>query len=351
MRAFLIGLVAVSAVLVGCGSSDDGGDNGNGGSGASGGSAGATNGGAGGGGAEGGSGGAVGGSGGDGGSGGGQTAFSCSAGSVAAGWNEGFMVGGKARRFHAALPTSPGVPVAVVFNWHGYGDTAENMQKFFAPNPDADPDFPLVVITPDDTGLTPFAAPRGLDWDLFESAPGDGNLEAALFEEVVGCLDQDLDLNLGRIYQLGFSAGALTANMLHSRYPQYVPAVVAFSGAWFNDQPEVDGVNLLGLPVTLQWNALNAADGGAVLLSHGGANDVFGSGGTQVIDFETSASNARPFLRTNGREVLDCAHTGGHAPHPQVPTARIVEFFKAHEVGHASTLDLTGWPDSCAPVE
>lgn len=340
-----------SALGVGCGSSDDGGNSGNGGSaaggsGASGGSAGATSGGTGG--SVGGSGGSVGGSGGNG---GGQATFSCTAGSISDGWNEGFMVGGQARRFHAALPTAPTVPVSVVFNWHGYGDTAENMQKFFAPSPDADAEFPLVVITPDDTGLTPFAAPRGLDWDLFESAPGDANVEAALFEEIVGCLEQDLDVNLGRIYQLGFSAGALTANMLHSRYPQHVPAVVAFSGAWFNDQDEVDGVNLLGLPVTLQWNGLDSADGGAVLLSHGGANDVFGSGGTQIIDFETSAEFARPFLRAGGREVLDCAHTNGHAPHPQISSARILEFFKAHEVGQASTLDLSGWPESCAYVE
>ncbi len=349
MRAFLIGLVVVSGALVGCGS-DDGGGSGSGGSTANGGSGGAANGGTGGG-AQGGTGGAVGGAGGGGGGSGGQTAFSCSAGSISDGWNEGFMVGGEARRFHAALPSNPTVPVSVVFNWHGYGDSAENMQKFFAPNPDADPDFPIVVITPDDIGLTPLAAPRGLDWDLFESAPGDANVEAALFEEVVGCLDQDLDVNLGRIYQVGFSAGAVAANMMHSRYPQYVPAIVAFSGAWFNDQDEVDGVNLLGLPVTLKWNDLNSADGGAVLLSHGGPNDVFGSGGTEIINFEKSAEFARPFLRGNGREVLDCAHTNGHQPHPQVTTALVLEFLKAHEVGQPSTLDTSGWPDSCALVE
>ncbi|MCA9634192.1 MAG: hypothetical protein KC766_41390 [Myxococcales bacterium] len=344
MRAFLIGLV-VSGALVGCGS-DDGGSSGNGGSGgsaASGGSGGTTAGGTG--------GDTVGGSGGGGSGGGGQTAFSCDAGSVVEGWNEGFMVGGEARRFHAALPKDPTVPVSIVFNWHGYGDTAENMQRFFAPDPDADPDFPLIVITPDDIGLTPFAEPRGLDWDLFESAPGDANIEGALFEEVVGCLDEDFDLNLGRIYQVGFSAGALTANMMHSRYPQHIPAVVAFSGAWFNDQDEVDGVNLLGLPVNLQWNALNAADGGAVLLSHGGASDVFGTAGTQIIDFEKSAGFAAPFLRGNGREVLDCVHSNGHQPHPQVNTALVLQFFKAHEVGQPSTLDLAGWPDSCSLVE
>lgn len=350
MRRLWVSLL-VSGAMLACGGADDGGGSagtaGSAGTGGSGGAAG-SGGTAGSAGTGGGAGSAGTGAGGSGGSAGG---FTCSAGAISAGWNEAFKVGDQTRRFHAALPSAPSKPVSVIFNFHGYGDTAENMRKFFAPDPDADPDFPLVVVTPDDTGMTPFAVPRGLDWDLFEIAEGDDNREAALFEQVLGCLGQDFDLDLQRVYTFGFSAGAIAANMLHSRYPQHVGAVVAFSGAWFNDPDEVAGVNLLGLPVTLSWSELNAADGGVVLLSHGGPSDVFGAAGQQVIDFETSAGFAKPYLRGHGREVIDCVHTGGHSPHPQVTTQRVLELFKAHRAGEPAQVDLSGWPDSCARVD
>ncbi|NBR10268.1 MAG: hypothetical protein EBT98_11595, partial [Opitutaceae bacterium] len=41
-------------------------------------------------------------------------------------------------------------------------------------------------------GLLPTSTPKGITWDIFQSAPGDGNLEAALFEGVIGCLKSKL---------------------------------------------------------------------------------------------------------------------------------------------------------------
>ena len=47
-------------------------------------------------------------------------------------WNSGFMVDGLAREFIVTLPQQlkdgDEGPFAVVFNWHGFGDTAANME-------------------------------------------------------------------------------------------------------------------------------------------------------------------------------------------------------------------------------
>ena len=94
----------------------------------------------------------------------------------------------------------------------------------------------FIFITPEDLNLTPMPAggdtPSGMDWDFFKSMPGDENLEARLFESVLGCLADNFTVDSTRIYAMGHSGGAIVANMLHARYPQYVAAVFASSGVW-----------------------------------------------------------------------------------------------------------------------
>jgi predicted esterase len=333
-KLVLCSFLSFTALLVACGGTDD--------------TSGATTAGAGGGAAgtstQGGAGGSAGDSGGAGEAGmGGSTAgagaatlpFTCPGGTVVAGLNDGFEAGGLKRKFYADFPKDTSKPLAVVFSWHGFGDTAENMRAF-SPKPDIDPDMPFVLVTPDDTNLTPLGMPLGLDWEIFSGKSDADNREGALFESVLGCLGQSNAIDASRIYIMGFSAGAITTNMLYSRYQGQVAAALAFSGAWFNDEAEVKGVNTLGFKIDFSWDDLDPAKGGMLLLTHGGPNDQFGMLGQQIIDFEKSYQSAVPFLTAAKRPFIDCAHTNGHQPHPQMTSALMVKYFKAHRLGEPS---------------
>lgn len=279
--------------------------------------------------------------------------FSCGSGTVKEGWNQNWSVGGKTRSFYARFPTNPdGKPVAVVFVYHGQGDSVDNFRKFFNPDPDADANFPYVLIYPKSLALLPYGADKGIEWDLLQSAPGDDNLDTRLFEEILGCLGTTVTVDADNVFVLGFSAGAIFSNLLHARYPDLLPTVFSMSGAWFNDAKTVSEVNTMGM-ATLNWAAL-ANGTGTVFMTHGGRDDTYGSMGITIIDFEKAAQNAIPHLTGKGRTVIDCPHDAGHTNHPQIAIASMIRFFKDHREGGPSPY-LTGglpgvFPATCTVV-
>lgn len=289
----------------------------------------------------------------------GQVPFDCNGQSVVAGLNGSWQAGTEAREFYAHLPNvDSNTPVSVIFAWHGVGDTASNFQNFIAPTPDGDADFPYIMIFPQGMRLQPVnfgggSSTIGIEWDIFESTQGDDNLEAALFETVLGCLAEEYTIDAGRIYHMGFSGGAILSAMMHSRYPEMVGAAYIMSGAWFNSADTVDAIDTGMLTISFRWDELNPAHEGTILMTHGGTNDVYadpqfamggvGNGG-RIISFEDSASFAHSHLPNHNRNIIDCAHTGGHSNHPQMSNTLVKEFFKAHRAGKASPYLLDGLP-------
>ncbi len=289
--------------------------------------------------------------------------FTCPSGvgTLVDGMNVNFTAGGRKRAFHLSLPKSAGTkPIAVIFSWHGVGDNVDNFRQFFGPDPDSRADFPMAVVTPScvgcsqsgqDVGLLPTTTPKGITWDIFESKPGDGNLEAALFEGVLGCLNKQINIDPKHVHSVGFSGGAIASGMLHARYAKLVHSVVQLSGAWFDDSQTVGGVkaNLdaaapaaanFGVDLSsikLEWNLLDSTDSGAVLASHGGATDQYAVAGFKVIDFELSFGFAKPFLKANTRGVIDCPHTGGHQPPRYIGELHIVDFLRANPLPETTT--------------
>ena len=274
--------------------------------------------------------------------------FECPAGAqLTSGLNQGFAVGAQTRKFYVDYPSDTSHPLPVVFSWHGFGDTAANFRNLLDAN--GDPSFPFILVTPESTQLFP---PAGMEWEIFNGAASAANGDAALFEAVLGCLAKSSDVDATRIYSIGFSAGAIFTNLMHSRYPHVLAATLAYSGAWFDDQAEVAKVNTLGLSVNFDWDALVPADGGTVVVTHGGVNDAYGlNASIKIIDFEQSTALAVPFLKDGGRTVVSCAHKNGHQPHPQVGPDMVTHFFHDHTLGAPSPYATSGldgsWPASC----
>ncbi|RYE92553.1 MAG: hypothetical protein EOO75_06420, partial [Myxococcales bacterium] len=232
----------------------------------------------------------------------------------------------------AALPKDQTKPMAVVFWYHGYGGKAVEW-KDVAPSPDLDPDFPAIVITPEDTDLFP---PDGLDWTIFEAKSSEANADASMFEAINGCLAEGYTIDEKRLYVAGFSAGAIMTNMLASRYQGRIAASLAFSGAWFNDPEETKTINTIGIAVNYSWEPLVAPFTGMALITHGGPTDTFSFSGQKIIDFEVCAEKAEPFLAAAKRSYIDCAHDQGHTPHPGITPAIAIQYFKDHRAGEAS---------------
>lgn len=275
---------------------------------------------------------------------------------IVEGLNEGFAVGSRQRSFYVSLPENPDdLPMGVVFSWHGYGDTADNFHGTWQWDPDVIEGLPFIIVTPEDANFFVFNGPGGLDWAIFESMVGDDNPDAAFFEILLGCINEQFELDPTHVHAFGFSAGAIMTNQLHARYPEVVASIASISGAWFNDPDTVENVDTLGISVEFAWEDLADSPGGAIFMSHGGPDDTFGiQPGQEIIDFELSASFGTPMLLDADRIVVDCIHSNGHQPHPQVSSDDYLRFFAENPAGADSPYILDGLPDffpsSCSLV-
>lgn len=253
-------------------------------------------------------------------------------------------VGGATRFFSVQMPANTS-QVAVLFLWHGYlqiPTTFANEIVYDVPlgkwvpfDPNAFP-MPLIIVTPYDTKMIP---PWGLDWDIAA-----GGKDFAFFEAMLACLHDQFNVDDTRIYSFGFSAGAVFTNLLSAAYPHVFAATISESGAWFNDMAQWSDVSV---PIVQwKWPAFNVADGGNVLLTHGGPNDF-----ATVISLESAAQKAIPFLHNHGRTVMECNHTFGHTLDPDLTQAMYYQYMWAHKLGGPPLENmLPGWPTDAQPV-
>lgn len=268
--------------------------------------------------------------------------FVCPGGSIVPGFNT-LMVNGRARTFVADFPADPTRPMGILFSWHGYNQAEGQHHDASNLNPNGNPDLPVVVITPDDLD---FELPVGLDWQLDEGSVAT-NVDLQFFEAMVGCLNEQYDIDPARIHSLGYSAGSVMTALLHSVYPTIVRSVICISGMWFNDQAEIDAIIFAGLVLSPTWPPLRPEDAGTILLTHGGLTDI----AAVIINLETMAQRAFPFLAQANRVVVDCAHNNGHTGSPDVGADVISRFISENPSDRPSPYlsgGYVGWPGSCA---
>lgn len=235
-------------------------------------------------------------------------------------------INGNVRNFDVRLPNDTS-RMALLFQWHGWmqmpGQFANEIVydppagKWLPFDPNAFP-MPLMIVTPWDQKLIP---PFGLDWDIVTGAA-----DFPYFEAMVQCINSQFQIDQKRIYSFGFSAGAVFTNLLDAKYPHLFAATISESGAWFNDQTQWSDVSI---PIMQwKWPALNPADGGNTLITHGGENDF-----ATVISLENTSRKALPFLRAGGRTVVDCSHTFGHTLAPDLTQGMIYQFMWERQQG------------------
>jgi predicted esterase len=253
-------------------------------------------------------------------------------------------VDGTLRAFTVQLPADTS-RMAVLFLWHGYLQIPDQfastivydvpLGQWVRFDPNAFP-MPLMIVTPWDLKIIP---PWGLDWEIVS-----GSVDVRFFDAMMECMRRQFTVDESRIYSFGFSAGAVFSNLLASIYPNRFAATISESGAWFNDPAQ--WADVLVPIIQWQWPDLNPADGGNVLLTHGGPNDF-----ATVISLESAAQKALPFLFRNHRTVTECAHTFGHTLDPDLTQRMYYDYMWAHQLGGPPLAGLpAGFPTVDRPV-
>jgi predicted esterase len=250
-------------------------------------------------------------------------------------------VNGKTRKFEVQLPQNRTTNAAILFEWHGFMNDSAQFMNSIVYDPPAGQwkpfdnnafNIPLITIAPQDENLIPI---WGLDWDIVS-----GEKDFPFFEAMLTCVEDQFKVDTRRVYSFGFSAGAVFTDLLAAAYPKLFAATISESGVWFNDRNEWNEI-IVPFTGTLfmkwKWPALDPADRGAVLLTHGGPNDF-----ATVISLENANNKAVPWLvEKGGRDVTECTHEFGHTLEPDLTQAMIYQFMWDHELGGPRKLALT----------
>ncbi len=259
---------------------------------------------------------------------------------LVAGNNADFDVDGKKRSFILTLPTGveTGGPWPVIFNWHGFGDTALNMSGLLAGSVNGP--YAYILVTPEDLGALP---PNGMDWWILKVTDQDPDVR--LYDEVLKCLDQRFAIDHERIHTVGFSAGAIMSDLLGVVRGDQIASIVSFSGSYFSNTPNKEALGQFASLAT--WPEMPVGPVFAQLLVHGAASDNYPLGVT-TLKFNENGERDVTYLNGLGHDVVHCNHGGGHTVPVNFMQGQIARFFQAHPRGTTTTWADTGLPAEAA---
>ena len=268
---------------------------------------------------------------------------------LVAGLNSGFVIDGTPRDFYIDLPSGAdeGGPWPIVFNWHGLGDTAANFRQLVQGYVDG-PEFPFIGVTPEDTDfavMVPIVGTFPLDWDVFDVDDGnlDDNLEIALFDRVLACVDERWGVDPNHIHSMGFSLGGITTDLLATTRGEQLASVGTWSGGYWSNPQNIDP--LLGMIVS--WPPYVVQNEYPQLIFHGGETDTFEVvPAVYSLSFFTFATEDTTFLNERGHDLVVCDHGGGHTVPGDAGPTHMFAFFADHPLGSGTSWASEGLPDS-----
>ncbi|MDP8256158.1 MAG: hypothetical protein P9M14_10435 [Candidatus Alcyoniella australis] len=244
-----------------------------------------------------------------------------------AGWNTGFMVDGIERSFYIDLPNGveESWPWPVVFNWHGYGDTATNMRRLVSGQVN-NVAMPFIAVTPENSKGMIF------DWDLFD-ASNPANREVRLFDDLLAQIDKCWGVDYDHVHTMGFSFGDAVSCMLMVTRGDVIASTGGYSGVYASNS-----ANTIMYAMS-NWPELTTTNQYAELRIHGGIMDI------NVLPFGKYAENDRQYLNARGHDVIICNHGSLHNMGPsKMSSSTIIEFFADHPLGTYSSPYAAGLP-------
>ncbi len=249
------------------------------------------------------------------------------------GLNSDFIVDGEARSFYLALPEGEG-PHPVIFNWHGYTDTAANMHVFLSPYINSET-YSFILVTPEDTSMEPLS---GLDWEILTTTTA--NKEAALFDAIMECLDSEYLVDWDRLHSVGVSAGGIMTDLLGTLRGDVLASVISFSGGYLGNPANANQtMNMVA------WPDFTGSHPYAQLFTHGGVTDTFDLS-VVTIHFDQMAENDVIYLNDRGHDAIICDHGIGHDVPEALRGTTVLEFLRDHPYNVTDSPYVEGLPES-----
>ncbi len=137
--------------------------------------------------------------------------------------SETLTVGNITRSFRLVVPHKLPKPCAVVFAFHGIGDSTDSMASYSRLDRVAS-DNGFILVYP--AGKNGMWASRDVGPDAF-----DDNSDVQFFDALCGWIASRFEIDLARIYAIGMSNGASFTQLLAHARSSEIAAVVAHSGA------------------------------------------------------------------------------------------------------------------------
>jgi poly(3-hydroxybutyrate) depolymerase len=209
-----------------------------------------------------------------------------------------FTSGGVERRATFFIPSDP-KGASVTFLWYGFGDSMANFSGAMGAA-SMSSEAHMIVVVPE--ANTPVPAMGINSWGIHFMADPEGDL--TLFDDILTCLEQNLDINEKAVYAMGFSAGALWTSVLAVKRSQHLTAATIFSGG---DDAAAPGVVTLAYETPLHKLP--------VLLFHGGGTDSWGAG-PLLVNFAAGTKHLAESLIKDEHPVGLCGHGMGHTVPP-----------------------------------
>jgi poly(3-hydroxybutyrate) depolymerase len=194
------------------------------------------------------------------------------------------------------LPAEPrGAPILFVF--HGLGGNGIDIQPYLGV-----PD----MVASGAIAVSPRAA-SGAEFD-WEFVRDEGNPDQQMFLDLLGCAQRQFDVDMGRVWATGMSAGGLFISYLIMHDSNWLTAAAPFSGGTIGVVPPSERP----IPVLQTW-------GGPDDVSHG-------------LDFDGTNRDLGYWLQEYGHPLIECVHDLGHAIPPEAP-AMVKRFFRDQRWG------------------
>lgn len=253
------------------------------------------------------------------------------------------------RTFLLNLPTTidskKGWPV--IFNFHGYGDTAVNFEGLLSGYVD-NTEMPFILVTPEDNNI---ALPSGVDWDILNL--GNGSIEVELFDAILACIEERWGVDEDHIHLAGFSAGSITSDSIGAMRGDQIASIFTYSGAYFSDAKAKADLGSMAAGF-ITWPEMTTTNKYVQAMMHGAEGDAnctspslcdkWGGSGF-FINFNHMARFNANYLTGMGHTVIICDHNGGHT-NLGLSSAQMLEFFRDHPRGTTVSPYATNWPEN-----
>lgn len=185
----------------------------------------------------------------------------------------------------------------LLFLWHGLGGSKENFGKGMNAQGLANALQAVVAVPQGGVKFT------GWGWGNEDEATED----AALFDDLLTCIDGQFDIDNARVWSMGFSAGALWTSWLAMHRSTFLASAVAWSGGTGENSNKYKTPKRK-IPMLLAW---------------GGPNDNAG------MKFQQTTLTMAKNLRKDGHFVTTCDHGLGHTI-PQNGLTWAIDFLQRH---------------------